>query len=138
MGTHVQLDGVRKMSQMRQNHLSSALEHPVDESLRHLPDCRELVAACHRDVNNHAGTATASPPRFSAESEPCAPVVHNNGHGKHDLHNRDIDHLVEDKLGNHHGLPDGGTMGFNLCVTTGMSTTLKNTPHNCLSESYRP
>ena len=34
------------------------------------------------------GTATAEPPRISAESGPCAPVVVNNGQSKHDLHNK--------------------------------------------------
>ena len=35
----------------------------------------------YSDIHNHAETATAAPPRFSAQCDPCAPVVHNNGHG---------------------------------------------------------
>ena len=45
-------------------------------------------------INFCITSVTAGPQKYSAESEPRAPVVDNNRYGKHDLHKRDISHRV--------------------------------------------
>ena len=43
----------------------------------------------------------------------------------HDLHTKDIDHLVQElQLWRHHGLLNSRTMGIGLCTTTRKSTTI--------------
>ena len=54
------------------------------------------------------------------QSEPCAPVVHNNGHDKHDLHNETSITLSKTNWG---FSMVSEIMWISLCVTTGMSTT---------------
>ena len=75
MGTHVQLDGVRKMPQ-------NAAKSPLPcKNLRHLPD----VPAQRRDVHNHAGTAPAAlPDSFLHYLGHPGLSLHNDGH----IHNQ--------------------------------------------------
>ena len=83
LGLNVQEDGGRKMPQYCGENAPPQTLNTMSMSWAEAPPGTggNVSLQEHSDIYNHAETATTAPPHFSAQCDPCAPVVHNNGHG---------------------------------------------------------